>query len=93
MERWWDQLTIVIPSSPVPSNPSVTTLKAVFRSFANVPRLPEAQKLLHLDGIQPSLSPLRREAYIEFARRLGVLIATEPDFLHTQARSIQYSKQ
>ena len=83
-ERWWRDLTIVLTTSPVPSNPSTSVLEQVFQSFAKVPRLQEAQKLIHLDGTNPALPLRRRTSYAEFARRIALLISTAADFRHTQ---------
>eukprot|EP00967_Tisochrysis_lutea_P076070 scaffold102724_cov29-Tisochrysis_lutea.AAC.4 len=63
VSAWWDSLTVVVPTSPVPSNPSTEVLEAVFGSFGIVPRLVDAPKLVQLDGAQEELSEKRRKAY------------------------------
>ena len=77
---WWEQLTIVVCSSPVPSNPSTAILQRAFASFATVPDLPRARKLLHLDGPQPALPRKRRDAYTEFLSRLRELVRSDAAF-------------
>ena len=77
---WWEQLTIVVCSSPVPSNPSTVTLQRAFASFALVPDLPRAHKLLHLDGPQPALPRKRRDAYSEFVSRVRELARNDAAF-------------
>lgn len=76
-------LTIVVCSSPVPSNPDTATIRAIFASFALVRGLPRCPKLVHFDGPQAALSHQRVQAYNEFKRRVTVLTAAHPDFEHT----------
>ena len=77
-------LTIVVVSSPVPSNPDTTTLRAVFRSLALVPSLTRCSKIIHFDGPQPALAAERKRAYSVFKNRTRVLAATDPAFLHSR---------
>ena len=78
------RLTIIVCSSPVPSNPQTRTLRAVFSSLSLVPALTHCPKVLHLDGPQPQLAPARVHAYTEFKRRARVLAATDPSFSRTK---------
>jgi hypothetical protein len=45
-----DQLTVLMTSSPVQSNPSTAMIEHVMASFSNAPGLLECPKLLVLDG-------------------------------------------
>lgn len=81
--HWWKALTILIPSSPVPSNPSTATLRAMFASFALVPNLPRASKLIQFDGTQDALPAARKEAYREFMRRVQTLAKADLTFRRT----------
>lgn len=73
-------LTIVISSSPVPSNPDTTTLQAGLKSLALVPGLSQCPKVLQFDGPQPSLSYERLGNYVEFKRRVRLLSAGDAAF-------------
>lgn len=79
-EPWWRLLTIVISSSPVPSNPDTATLQAVVASLAIVPELPRCAKVIQFDGPQRALPAERVANYVEFKRRVRVLSATDPAF-------------
>ena len=84
-----DELTVVVCSSPVPSNPQTRTLRAVFASLAHVPELVNTAKILHFDGVQPLLSHARVQAYREFKKRARALVASgsEPPFARTEVYS------
>lgn len=84
--EWWRQLTIVVPTSPVQSNPSTATLRAVFASFALVPELPRSAKLVQFDGPQRELSEQRIHDYGELERRVRSLAGRHPDFAATTVR-------
>ena len=77
------QLTIVVCSSPVPSNPETRTLRAVFTSLALVPALTRCPKVLHFDGPQPALAEPRVRAYSEFKRRARGLATSDAAFAGT----------
>ena len=66
-------LTIVVTSSPVPSNPDTSTMRAVFHSFSIVPALSPCPKIIHFDGPQRTLPPPRVRSYAEFVRRIRAL--------------------
>ena len=68
--RWWRLLTVVIVTSPVPANPYTSVLRAVFAAYSRVEGLQRAQKLIHFDGPQPSLS-LERKACHRRLESLG----------------------
>ena len=74
---WYSWLTIVICSSPVPSNPETATLRAGLASLAIVPGLLRSPKLIQFDGPQPALPPARIERYVEFKRRVRALAAAD----------------
>ena len=82
-------LTIVVCSSPVPSNPQTHTLQEIFASLKVVPELNGCPKILHFDGPQPLLTEARLQAYAEFKRRARVLVASrmEPAFYGTRVFS------
>jgi len=91
MGDWWQQLTIVVPSSPVPSNPATATLRTVFGSFALVPGLSRVSKIVQFDGPQRGLPPSRVADYDEFERRVRELAARHADFSNTSVfRSAEF---
>jgi len=79
-QRLRDLLTVVVVSSPVPSNPDTTTLRAVFASLALVRGLPRCPKLVQFDGPQPALPERRKSKYVEFKSRVRELSRSDPDF-------------
>ena len=81
---WWRALTIVVCSSPVPSNPDTSTLRAVMASLALVPNLPHCAKVIQFDGPQPALPDRRVRQYIEFKKRVRGLVATDRMFVSTE---------
>lgn len=83
MTEWWRQLTIVVQTSPVTSNPSTEVLSAMFASFGLVPGLPRASKIVQLDGPQTQLAQDRVDAYDEFEQRVRKLAAQHTDFAST----------
>ena len=80
---WTKLLTLVVCSSPVPSNPDTSVLRAVFASFRIVSGLPACAKVLQLDGVQPQLPPRRKRAYDEFEARARALVSNDADFART----------
>ena len=80
-------LTVVIVTSPVPSNPDTSVLRAVFAAYSRVEGLQRTRKIIHFDGPQPRLPPERKSAYEEFKRRVLVLAGEHPDFAHLQCYS------
>ena len=48
--KLWQLLTIIVASSPVPSNPDTSTLRAVFASFRTVTDLASCPKVMQFDG-------------------------------------------
>ena len=83
-EPWWRLLTIVVCSSPVPSNPDTGTLRASFESLRVVPGLLRAPKLIQFDGPQPALPSGRVALYEEFKRRVRKLSQTHRAFARAQ---------
>lgn len=77
-------LTVVVCSSPVPSNPQTDTLRATFRSLHRVTGLSSCPKVIHLDGPQASLPAARVAAYAEFTHRVRALSSADADFTHAQ---------
>ena len=77
-------LTVVVCSSPVPSNPQTDTLRAVFRSLRLAAGLAASPKIIHLDGPQPALPQERVANYAEFTRRVRRLSHDDADFAHTR---------
>ena len=73
-------LTVVVCSSPVPSNPQTDTLRMVFRSLRLADGLTHAAKVIHFDGPQPGLPAPRKAAYGEFKRRVRILSELNADF-------------
>ena len=80
---WTRLLTIIVSSSPVPSNPDTTTLQAGFRSLAITPGLPQCAKIIQFDGPQSSLPEQRVRDYVEFKRRVRQLSVSDPAFVRS----------
>lgn len=83
VDGWTRHLTIVVPSSPVPSNPDTATLEGVFKSFAVIRGLPQCAKLIQFDGPQKQLPKRRLADYTEFKARVHVMAARHPAFRNT----------
>jgi hypothetical protein len=45
-----DRLTVVVTTSPVPSNPSTAMIEELFQSFAMCPGLSACRKIIVCDG-------------------------------------------
>lgn len=86
-QRWWRLLTIVVVSSPVPSNPDTSVLRAVFAAYSRVDGLQRARKLIQFDGPQPRLPTERKSAYEEYQRRVKALANGHPDFVHMKCNA------
>lgn len=83
-DPWQELLTVVVCSSPVPSNPDTSVLRAVFASLSIVAGLSQCPKIIQLDGPQPSLRVARVEAYAEFESRVRDLARTDAAFTRTR---------
>ena len=81
--KLWQLLTVVVATSPVPSNPDTSTLKAVFASFKTVPDMAHCRKIMQFDGAQEQLAARRKLAYDEFKRRTRAMTLTEASFSNT----------
>ena len=75
-----DLLTVVVCSSPVPSNPETQTIRAVFHSLSRATGLAGCAKIIHFDGPQAILPPPRIKAYAEFKARVRELSEKDGDF-------------
>eukprot|EP00271_Cylindrocystis_brebissonii_P013088 TRINITY_DN32670_c0_g1_i1.p1 TRINITY_DN32670_c0_g1~~TRINITY_DN32670_c0_g1_i1.p1 ORF type:complete len:295 (+),score=11.70 TRINITY_DN32670_c0_g1_i1:210-1094(+) len=87
-----EQLTVVMTTSPVRSNPSTEFLEEVFESFAFVSGLIDCPKLLIFDGYE--IYPLKSEKrgrisadmedkYLAYIEAVQSLVETHPAFAHT----------
>jgi hypothetical protein len=77
-------LTVIVCSSPVPSNPETLTIRAVFRSLRLAPGLTSCAKIIQFDGPQAALPAKRVNAYNEFKQRVRALSAGDEDFARSQ---------
>lgn len=62
-----ERITVLIPTSPIPSHPDTAIIEATVASIRE--RLPLAEILIMADGVRPELEH-RREAYTEYLERL-----------------------
>lgn len=60
-------VTVLMPTSPIPSHPSISVVDRTIRSVRN--QLPDAEILLLIDGIRAEQEE-RRPAYDEYVRRV-----------------------
>lgn len=63
-------ITVIIPTSPIPSHPSTAIIEKVIASVRK--HLPEAQIVIMMDGIRPSVE-FRRAQYEDYKNRLKAL--------------------
>lgn len=61
------QITVVVPTSPIPSHPDPTILFETVESVRD--RLPDAEILITCDGVRPEQAD-RRDAYVEYLHRV-----------------------
>lgn len=82
-----DQITVLVPTSPIPSHPSTAVIE---RTIMNVrEQLPESEIIIMMDGVRPEQEH-RRADYEEYKRRLihlcndwtNVLPIVHEEFLH-----------
>lgn len=62
-----DRVTVLIPSSPIPSHPDTSVIETTVQSVRE--RLPDAEIIIMLDGVR-SEQEERRQDYEEYQRRL-----------------------
>lgn len=62
-----DQVTVLIPSSPIPSNPSTAVIEETIASVRH--HLPDSEIILMLDGVRKEQDD-RRQDYEEYQRHL-----------------------
>lgn len=63
------RVTVVIPTSPVPSHPSTEMIEATIARVRSYPDLAQAEVLILVDGVHPRLEH-RHADYVEYTRRL-----------------------
>ena len=83
LTAWWNLLTLVITTSPVPSNPDTSVLRLIMSRWRLVPDLPRCAKLIQFDGANPRLPADRLRAYDGFKREVRELVRTDADFART----------
>lgn len=64
-----DLLTILIPTSPIPSHPSTEVIDEILSKLNEYEELRECKKIVMIDGVHPSLEH-RRKAYEEYVSKL-----------------------
>lgn len=69
-----DLVTVIIPTSPVPSNPDLSMIQTTIASVRE--RLPHAEILITCDGVRPEQEH-RRQAYEIFCHELAMWTNTE----------------
>lgn len=83
-----DLVTVLMPTSPIPSHPSTEIVEATVASIRE--RLPEAEILLLVDGVRDELAH-RADDYAEYVRRVlwlsahvwrGVTVLLSDEHLH-----------
>lgn len=84
-----DGVTVIIPTSPIPSHPDTAIIEATLSSVRD--RLPDAQIIITADGLRPEQEQ-RRAVYDAYLARLGAAcnagrygsawLLTYPEFLH-----------
>lgn len=62
-----DRVTVLIPTSPIPSHPSTSVIETTIQSVRE--RLPNAEIIIMLDGVREEQEE-RRQDYEEYQRRL-----------------------
>ncbi len=67
MDERNEQVTVLIPSSQIPSHPSIGLIQRAIRSIQEVLALPTAQVIVSCDGPPAHLDPA---PYLEYRRRL-----------------------
>lgn len=69
LEPWslGDKITVVIPTSPIPSHPDTSIIEEVITSIRY--HLPNSEIILMMDGVRPAVEH-RRIQYEEYKRRL-----------------------
>jgi len=83
LTAWWNLLTLVITTSPVPSNPDTSVLRLIMSRWRLVPDLPRCAKLIQFDGANPRLPADRLRAYDGFKREVRELVSADADFART----------
>lgn len=73
---WADEITVIVPTSPVPSNPSLDTIQTTIESVRRI--LPDAEILITCDGVREEQAD-RMSAYHEFIRLLLRWTAVTPN--------------
>jgi hypothetical protein len=72
-------VTVLLPTSPIPSNPSTAMIEDTIRRIRAYPDLKEAEILIMVDGVRVEQA-YRRTDYEEYTRRLLDLCNWHPDF-------------
>ena len=72
-------ITVLLPTSPVPSNPSTAMIEDTIRRIRAYPDLREAEILIMIDGVRKEQEH-RHTDYEEYTRRLLDLCNWHPDF-------------
>lgn len=85
---WVPPITVLMPTSPIPSHPSLEIVKATIRSVRA--QLPDAEILLMIDGCRPEQAHLA-QSYEEYQRRLLWWINHQPHI--TPVRFDEFSHQ
>lgn len=71
VERATDDVTVVVPTNPVPSNPSTSVIEQTLASVCT--QMPNSEIIVLIDGIRPEMSEYKKN-YEEYTARLLHLI-------------------
>lgn len=69
------QITVIIPTSPMPSNPDIDILEETIQSVKD--RLPDVEIIVMIDGVRDEQAD-READYVEYARRVCARYAADP---------------
>lgn len=65
-----DQITVIMPTSPIPSNPDTAIIEETIESIRVHPELANVEILVVADGVRPQQMEQRKKDYDEYVRRL-----------------------
>src|SRR5262245_8616607 len=65
-----DEITVVMPTSPIPSNPSTDIIEQTIESVRAQPDLENCEIVVGFDGVRPQQVELRQRNYNEFKDRI-----------------------
>lgn len=73
-----DAITVLIPTSPIPSHPDTTMIEETLASLRAQPDLAGCEMIVMIDGVRPE-QEARRDDYEEYVRRLLLVCNRMPN--------------